>query len=269
MTFFQALFLGIIQGLTEFLPISSTAHLLLVQSLFRLPADDEMFAFLVLVQWGTVLALLVYFWREWWALAKAFVARPFSNPQNRLGWYILLGTLPALVAGALLRDVVSALFSQPLLEAGIRLWMAALLLEIAERFGRPQKTLEELSGRDALWIGLFQVFAVFPGASRSGATLSGGLLRGFDRPSAARFAFLLAMPVMVAAGALELLKLIAQPPSATFLPTLALGMAIAALSGWLAIRWLLRYVQGHSLWVFVVYCALMGSISLGMYFRVH
>lgn len=266
MTFFQALLLGIIQGLTEFLPISSTAHLLLAQSVFRLPAGDEMFAFLVLVQWGTVLALLVYFWREWWALAKAFVARPFSNLRNRLAWYVLLGTLPALVAGALLRDAVSALFSQPLLEAGIRLWMAALLLGIAELFSKPQKTLETLNGRDALWIGLFQVLAIFPGASRSGTTLSGGLLRGFDRPSAARFAFLLAMPVMVAAGGFELLGLVARPPFAAFFPTLALGMLTAALSGWLAIRWLLRYVQHHSLWIFTIYCALMGSISLGAYF---
>lgn len=267
MTFFQALFLGAIQGLTEFLPISSTAHLLLAQSLLRLPAGDEMFAFLVLVQWGTVLALLAYFWREWWMLAKAFFAFPFSNPQNRLAWYILLGTLPALVAGALLHDVVSALFSQPLLEAGIRLWMAALLLGIAELFGRSRKTLEALNGREALWIGLFQVFAVFPGASRSGSTLSGGLLCGLDRPSAARFAFLLAMPVMVAAGGRELLGLSGHPLPFAFFPSLGLGMLSAALSGWLAIRWLLRYVQNHSLWVFIVYCALVGSISLGVYFR--
>ncbi|MEJ5241332.1 MAG: undecaprenyl-diphosphate phosphatase [Anaerolineales bacterium] len=267
MTFFQALFFGLLQGLTEFLPISSTAHLLLAQNLFRLPADEVMFAFLVLVQWGTVLALLVYFWRDWWDLLRAFFARPFSTPQNRMVWYILIGTLPALLAGALLHDAVKMLFSQPLLEAGIRLWMTAILLTLAEVLGKRQRQLESLRAGDALWIGAFQVLAVFPGASRSGSTLSGGLLRGFDRPSATRFAFLLAFPVMVAAGVFELLGMIGQPLPSTFLPTLLTGMLTAALSGWLAIHWLLRYVQKHSLWTFVFYCAVIGSLAFGLYFR--
>ncbi len=267
MTFFHALLFGLIQGLTEFLPISSTAHLLLVQNFFGLPADASMFAFLVLVQWGTVLALLIYFWREWWELLRAFFARPFSNAQNRMAWYILIGTLPALLAGALLHDAVKGLFSQPLLEAGIRLWMTAILLGLAEGLSKRQRQLESLKAGDALWIGAFQVLAVFPGASRSGSTLSGGLLRGLDRPSATRFAFLLALPVMVAAGAFELLGLFDQPLSSDFLPALLTGMLTAAVSGWLAIRWLLRYVQKHSLWTFVFYCAVIGSLALGLYFR--
>lgn len=266
MSLLQAFFFGIVQGLTEFIPISSTAHLLLVQTLFRLPVSEAMFAFLVLVQWGTVLSLVLYFWPDWLALARAFLAPPLSTPQNRLAWYLLLGTVPALLAGALLKKAVDALFSQPLLWAGIRLWTAAFLLALAEILGKRQRSLDSLTAADALIIGLFQVLAIFPGASRSSTTLSGGLFRGLDRPAAARFAFLLALPVMVAAGAYELFGLFRAPLPAGYFPALLLGTAVSAVSGWLAIHWLLRYLQRHSLWGFAVYCAGLGSLSVVVFF---
>ncbi len=265
MNLFQAFFLGMVQGLTEFLPVSSTAHLLLTQHLFRLSSGPTMFAFLVLVQWGTLLGVLIYFREEWWELGHSLFRAPFWGAENRLTRYLLLATLPALAAGFFLHDAVTALFSQPLLEAGVRLWMAAILMSLAEIFGERKRGLESLRARDALWIGLFQVLSVFPGASRSGSTLSGGMLCGLDRPAAARFAFLLSMPVMLAAGAYELLGLWKQP-SWEFLPALGVGMLTAAISGWLAIRWLLRYLQTHSLWPFVLYCAVGGSLSFLLYF---
>lgn len=272
MSSFQAILLGIVQGLTEFIPVSSTAHLLISQRLLGLPASDAMFSFLVLVQWGTLVSLFIYYWRDFWAILLALFAavrakrgEPLSA-DAQLGLYILLATLPALAAGFLLKDAVEALFASPLLEAGIRLITAALILALAEWLGRRARSLESMTGLDALLIGLFQVIAIFPGASRSGVTISGGMLRGFKRAAAARFAFLMSAPVMLAAGAYELLKVVKMPGLMEFLPMLALGFAVAALTGWLAIRWLIGYLNRNSLWLFAAYCALVGAGCLVAYF---
>jgi len=266
MTIFQSLLLGIVQGLTEFVPVSSTAHLLVGQKMLGLPPSRAMFAFLVLVQLGTLLSLIVYFWKDLWAIARAFPAKPFSTPLNRLGWFIIIAAIPALLAGVVLKPLVESLFRAPLLEAAIRLGSAAVLLALAERFGRRTRRLETMTGVDALAVGLFQVLAVFPGASRSGSTISGGVLRGFDRPSAARFAFLLAVPVMLAAGAYEIWDILHMPGLKEFLPLLAVGFTAAAVFGWLAIRWLLRYLGRHSLSVFAVYCAVLAAALLVWHF---
>ncbi len=262
MTHFHAFILGIIQGLTEFIPVSSTAHLLIGQYLFNLPSGDLMFAFLVIIQLGTVLSLVVLFWEDLRGLVRAFFAPPFSSRENRLGWYIVLATLPALLFGYLLRNAVEALFQQPLQEAAIRLLVAALVLALAEYLGKRTRTLEEMTWHDALFIGLMQVFAVFPGASRSGVTIAGGMLRGFDRPSAARFAFLMAIPVMLAAGIYQTMDIIGIPGLPTFLPILGVGFATAAIVGYFAARWLLEYLSHDSLKVFALYCTAIGLLSL-------
>jgi undecaprenyl-diphosphatase len=262
MTPFEAFLLGLVQGLTEFIPISSTGHLLIAQQLLGIPASAATFAFLVLVQVGTLVSLTVYFWKDLLALVKAFFARPFSTPENRLAWFIIIAAIPALLAGFLLKGAVEALFKVPLLEAGIRLLTAAALMAAAEYFGRKSRALDSMTWLDALVVGLFQILAVFPGASRSGSTISGGLFRGLDRPSAARFAFLLAVPVMLAAGAFETLDVLKLPDLTSFLPTLAIGFVTAAVVGWFAIRWLLRYLSGHSLYVFAGYCAVVGALCL-------
>ena len=262
MTLFYSLLLGIIQGLTEFIPVSSTAHLLIAQYLLGLPADDFAFAFNVLVQLGTLLALIAYFWRDWLALIRAFFARPFSNPENGLAWYIIIATIPALIAGFLLKSAVEALFRTPLVEASIRLFSAAVLLALAEFFGKRLRHLDSMTWIDALIVGLFQILAVFPGASRSGATISGGMLRDLDRPAAARFAFLISAPVMLAAGGYESLSVLRMPGVGTFLPGLAVGFIAAAIVGWFSIKWLLGYLNRHSLYVFAVYCAILGMIVL-------
>lgn len=265
MTFLHAFLLGILQGLTEFIPVSSTAHLLIVQKLLGIPASDAMFSFLVLVQIGTILSLIVYFWKDLWEIAKAMFKNPFAKSPDalaRLGWYLLIATIPALIAGVLLKDAVEALFKTPLIEASIRLFAAAILMSLAEWLGKRTRKLENMTWLDALFIGMMQVIAIFPGASRSGTTISAGMFRGFDRPSAARFAFLMSVPVMLAAGAYESLDLIKMPNLGSFLPLLAVGFITAAVVGWLAIKWLLNYLNKNSLYLFAIYCALLGLLVL-------
>jgi undecaprenyl-diphosphatase len=270
MNFFHALLLGILQGLTEFIPVSSTAHLLLAQHFMGLdPTDPALFSFNVLVQLGTLLALIVFFWKDLLEIVVVTLKnlgglRNFKTlPQNaKMGWYIVIATLPALAAGYLLKDAVEALFKTPLLEASIRLFAAAILLTLAEALTRKTRKLESMTWLDALIVGLMQVIAVFPGASRSGTTISGGMFRGFDRPSAARFAFLMSVPVMLAAGGYEAFGLRKIAHLGSFLPLLTVGFITAAIVGWFAIKWLLNYLNKNSLYVFAGYCAVIGVLCV-------
>ena len=262
MTLIQSLLFGLIEGLTEFIPVSSTGHMLFLQRILGIPAGNAIFAYLVLIQLGPLVALLAYFWRDLRSLAGAFIAKPFATQENRLGWYIVIGTIPALVAGVLLKDVVQNLFQNPLSEAAIRFFSAAVLLLLAEWLGKRTRSLESMTWIDALLVGLFQVLAVFPGASRSGATISAGMLRQFNRPAATRFAFLLSAPVMLAAGLYESVAILRLGHLNALLVPLALGLVVASITGWLSIRWLLRYVSSHSLYAFAAYCGLFGALSL-------
>lgn len=263
MNIFYAFLLGIIQGLTEFIPVSSTAHLLIAEHFLGIPpADEALFIFNVLVQLGTTLALIIYFWKDLWALVKAFFARPFSTPENKLAWFIVIATIPALLAGVVLKSLVEALFKDALVEAAIRLLTAAALMALAEYFGKRVRELESMTWLDALVVGLFQVLAVFPGASRSGSTISGGMLRGFDRPAAARFAFLISAPVLLAAGAYESIGLRHMANLGSFLPLVAVGFITAGVIGWFSIKWLLGYLNRNSLYAFAAYCAVIGVLCL-------
>jgi undecaprenyl-diphosphatase len=274
MTILQSIILGIVQGLTEFIPVSSTAHLLIVEYLMKLNTPDlqtSVFIFDVLIQLGTLLALIVYFWKDLMEIIRAVLTalghrKPFGDPTARLGWYLLLATLPALIAGFLLKDLVAKLFSTPALEAAIRLLMTALLLVIAERVGKRNRQIESVDWKDALWIGVAQILSVFPGASRSGSTISGGMTRHLDRPSAARFAFLLAIPVMLAAGAYETFELLKNPQLLdSILPQIVVGFIVAAIVGFFAIRWLLKYLTRRPLYDFAIYCTALGIITLVSY----
>jgi undecaprenyl-diphosphatase len=262
MNFFHAFLLGFIQGLTEFIPVSSTAHLLIGQNLLGIPSSDAMFSFLVIVQLGTIVSLVVYFWKDLLRLVRAFFARPFSTLENKLGWYIIIATIPALLAGYLLKTAVETLFKTPLLEAAIRLLITAALLVLAEWFEKHSRGLEKMTWLDALLIGFAQVIAIFPGASRSGTTISAGMALGLERKSAARFAFLMSIPVMLAAGGYQLLDVIKMPNLSNFLVPLAVGFVIAAIVGWFAVKWLLGYLHRHSLFIFAAYCAIVGSTCL-------
>ena len=260
MTIFQSFLLGIVQGLTEFIPVSSTAHLLISQSILNIPASDAMFSFLVIVQLGTLVSLFAFYWQDLLSILKATLDFKTKTPERDLGIYIIVATIPALIVGYLLKDKVEELFKQPMLEASIRLFAAAILLTLAEGLTKKNRNLDSMTWFDALVVGLFQVIAVFPGASRSGSTISGGMFRGFDRPSAARFAFLMSVPVMLAAGGYEMLDVIRMPNLGGFLPLLAIGFVTAAVVGWFAIKWLIGYLSKHSLYVFAAYCAVVGTI---------
>ena len=267
MTIFHAFLLGIVQGLTEFIPVSSTAHLLIGQQLFGIPADDAMFSFLVIVQLGTLISLFAFYWKDLISIAKSTLDFRRSTSERNLGLYIIGATIPALLAGYFLKDAVEALFRQPMLQASIRLFTAAVLLTLAEWLTKKNRTLDAMTWLDALFIGVMQIIAVFPGASRSGTTISGGMFRGFERASAARFAFLMSVPVMLAAGGYEMLDVIRMPNLGEFLPLLVVGFVTAAIVGWFAIRWLIDYLSKRSLYVFAIYCAVVGLLILLFQFR--
>jgi undecaprenyl-diphosphatase len=202
------------------------------------------------------------YWKDLVAITIATLRVTRPTPERNLGFYIIIATIPALLAGYLLKDAVEALFKQPLLEAAIRLFSAAVLLTLAEWLTKKNRTLESMTWLDALFVGIMQIIAVFPGASRSGATISGGMFRGFDRSSAARFAFLISVPVLLAAGAYQMLDVLKLPNLSGFLLLLLVGFVTAAIVGWFAIRWLLNYLSKHSLYVFAAYCAIVGLICL-------
>ena len=259
MTLLHAFLLGIIQGLTEFIPVSSTAHLLIAQRWFGIPSGDEVFSFLVIVQMGTLVSLFAFYWKDLLAIARATLQFQRPTPERNLGIYIVIATIPALVVGYALNHMVEDLFDRPMLQAAIRLFTAAALLASAEWLSKRNRSLESMTWYDALFIGAMQVIAVFPGASRSGTTISGGMFLGFDRPSAARFAFLMSVPVMLAAGGYQILEVLQMPDIRNLLSLLAVGFVTAAIVGWFAIRWLIDYLSNRSLYVFAIYCAIVGT----------
>jgi len=267
MSLLQAIILGIIQGLTEFLPISSSAHLVLVPFFLGwVFPDDQAFAFDVLVQMGTLVAVIAYFWKDLLSIFTAFLRgifqrRPFDDHQSRMGWYIILATIPAGLLGILVKDAVEAAFNSPVATA-LFLFVTASILLISEKIGLKQRTLDRMNWKDALLIGFAQALSIFPGVSRSGSTIAGGLSRNFERKAAARFSFLMCIPVMVAAGFLACLDLFKIPNLSDFLPTVLVGMLAAAVVGYLSIHWLLSFLTRHSLRSFAIYCAGIATLTL-------
>jgi undecaprenyl-diphosphatase len=269
MTILQSILLGIIQGLTEFIPVSSSGHLVLVPYLlnWHIPAQDA-FIFDILVQVATLAAVFAYFWKDLVSMVAGFFkallqGKPFSSPEARQGWLILLATVPAGLFGLLIKDAVEQAFSSPQATALFLLVTAGLLL-IAERLGKRQRSLDTLTWVDALWIGIAQALAVFPGISRSGSTMTGGMLRGLERPSAARFSFLLSIPIMLAAGLLASLDLLSASKLGALLPAFIPGFIAAAITGYLAIGWLLEFLKKRPLLVFAAYCLALSLITLAV-----
>lgn len=268
MTVLQAIILGALQGLTEFIPISSSAHLVLVRWLFNWPRGPEAFAFDVLVQVGTLVAVFAYFWRDLWAIARGVLAglaarRPFATPEARLGWWVVVATVPAVVLGLLFKDFFEETFGDAVWTA-VQLVLNGLLLIAAERLTRRRQSrgLDTLNLADAAFIGLAQAAAILPGISRSGATISGALSRGLERRSAARFSFLMSVPVMLGAGLVAAVDLVDLPDFSAYLLPITIGFLVAAVVGYLSIRWLLGYLSRHSMEAFGVYCLLAGGLCL-------
>jgi len=273
MNIIQAILLGIVEGLTEYIPVSSTAHLLIAQRLIGVNDAKIIEPFTIIVQSGAIIALVIYFWKDLWEITLSTarnlprVTRFNALPRNaKMGWYLVLATIPAAIAGLLFNDKIDALFSQPLLHAAVRLSIAAVLMAAAEYFGKQTKELSAITWKESLAAGLFQVLAVFPGASRSGSTISGGMLMGLSRKAAAKFAMLMSAPIMLAATGYELLKLFKDGVNGDLLLPILIGVVVSGVVGWFSIKWLLKYVQGHSLYLFSLYCVLMAAVSLAFHF---
>ncbi len=271
MTLIQSIVLGIIQGLTEFLPVSSSGHLVIIPRLlgWQIPAQ-EAFVFDVLVQVATLLAVVAYFWQELLTIIKAFITglfrrKPFEDPFSRLGWYLILATIPAGLIGLTIKDLVEKAFNS-LAAAGFFLLLTAVLLLLAERLGRRDRKMDGLNWVDAIWIGLFQALAIFPEVPRSGSTMTGAMIRGLERPSSARFSFLMSIPIMLAAGLSASVDLFSIPHLASALPVFIPGFITAAIVGYIAIRWLIGYLTHHSLTIFSIYCALLGTVAIVFFF---
>lgn len=267
MTVFQAIILGIVQGLTEFLPISSSGHLVLIPHLlgWEIPAQDA-FIFNVLVQVATLIAVFAYFWTDVVSITRVTIQdlskkQPTAHPESQMAWLLALATIPAALIGLFFNSAFEQAFSSPQI-VSIFLLITAALLVTAERIGKRQRSLEKINWIDALWIGIFQVLALFPGISRSGATITGGMMRDLDRPSSARFSFLMSIPIMLAAGLFASLELFKTPHFAELLPTFAVGFVAAAVVGYLSIRWLIKFLSQKSLYVFAIYCTVFGLINL-------
>ncbi len=264
MDLFQALILGIVQGATEYIPVSSSAHLVLVPWLLGWP--DASFTFEVLVQWGTLVGVFVFFWSDIWVITKGVLqgllqGKPLATFEAKLGWLVAVATIPAVVLGLLFKDFFEEAFARPVFAGGL-LILTALLLVIAERYGSRWRELESLSWLDAIIVGFWQAAAILPGISRSGATISGAVLRGFNRPAAARFSFLMSIPALLGAGVVALNDLRETGLLTTELPAISVGFVAAAISGYVCIRWLLHYLQRHSLYIFAAYCAAFSILTI-------
>ncbi len=268
MTIIQALILGIIQGLTEYIPVSSTAHLILVPWLLGWNFNESTtFVFTILVQWGTLVGVVIYFWSDLWAIVRAVIdglikRRPFGTFDARLGWLIVVATIPAVIAGLLFKSTVEKIYSMYALIA-IILILGGVLMLAAERWGKRTRGLEKMTWLDSIIVGLWQVVALIPGASRSSATISGGMLRNFKREDAARFSFLMSIPALLGAGVIALKDLFEVPGLLSSLAgPLIVGFLAAAISGYLSIRWLLGYLKTQSLNAFVIYRFVFGGFCL-------
>jgi len=264
MNLFQALILGLVQGATEYIPVSSSAHLVLVPWLLGWP--DPSFTFEVLIQLGTLVGVFIYFWTDIWEIVKAVLQgliqrKPLATLEAKIGWLIVVATLPAVVLGFLFKDYFEAAYSAPVF-AGALLIFTAILLVIAEKFGSRERDITGLGWLDALIIGFWQAAAMLPGISRSGATISGAVLRGFDRYTAARFSFLMSIPALLGAGVLTLADLLGTGMLLEELPAIIVGFVAAAVAGYICIRWLLHYLQSHSLYLFAGYCAAVSVLTI-------
>jgi undecaprenyl-diphosphatase len=282
----EAIVLGIVQGLTEFLPVSSTAHLALVPWLVTTLGlanwPDPGLTFDVALHAGTLFAILLYFWRTWLQIIRAALGgkvvrfsevrddvrdlTPAEEQRERkLLWFMIAATIPAALAGALLEKHIETTFRAPALVASM-LIIVAVIMWVAERMSKFEKPLPQIGLGDAMTVGVLQAFAVIPGVSRSGITITGGLFRNFTREAAARFSFLLSTPIIGGAALFKLHHVMKHglPPGELAPGTAAFvaGIVASALVGYAVISWFIRYLQTKTLTVFIVYRILFGIAVL-------
>jgi undecaprenyl-diphosphatase len=262
MSSLEAIVLGLLQGLTEFLPISSSGHLRIVPAL--LGWEDPGAGFTAVIQLGTMAAVLIYFRADLARIASAWLRElrvPIrrASQEARLGWFIVLGTIPIAIFGFAFKHQIES-SARSLYLIGSALILFSFVMMAAERVSTKQRTLTEMNGRDGLFVGMAQALALIPGVSRSGATISAGLFRNFDRVAAARYSFLLSVPAVVLSGLFELRKVGEEgSPSVT---ATAIATVVAFASGYIAIAWLIRYLGTHTLGIFIVYRIALGALVL-------
>lgn len=274
MTSLQAFVIAILQGATELFPISSLGHAVVLPAVLDWGIDQrsaDFLPFLVLLHTGTAAALLLYFWRDWWALARGVVGSgtPDQVRQSRqLLGLIVVATIPAVILGYGLNKLFRELFASPLISAGF-LVLNGFMLLMGERLrseasGLNPKSLTAMNMSDAVYIGAWQCLALLPGLSRSGATIVAGLLRGFDHEVSARFSFLIALPIIVGATVLEVPHLLRDGVSAGVLQTATLAAGVAGVTAWLATALLMRHFRNHDAWAlkpFAIYCIVAGAAA--------
>ena len=263
MNLLEAIILGIIQGATEFLPVSSSGHSILLPAVFGL--GQPTLGMSVVAHMGTLLAVVVYFYRDLWqiiitALKSIQERQLMAYPESRLAWYIVIGSIPAAAAGLLLEDWLANIFTHPRW-AAVFLIGTAVILIIGEKLLSGHKQLADMTWLDALIIGLFQALALLPGISRSGSTIMAGLTRGLNRELAARYSFLMSIPVIFGAGLIELTKLLSGEIVVEF-SLLAATFLTSAVVGYLCIRFLMAWLRQRNLYPFAIYCATFGLLFL-------
>lgn len=262
MNWFEAAFLGLIQGLTEFLPISSSAHLRIVGE-FLPNAADPGAAFTAITQLGTETAVVLFFWRDIvriiGAWCKAIVGKlPHSDPDARMGWLIIIGSLPIGILGLLFQDQIETTFRSLWIVATM-LVVFGIFLAIADHYAKQQRELGDLTVKHGIYFGLAQALALIPGVSRSGGTITGGLLMGYTREAAARYSFLLAIPAVFASGLYQAVKSFGEPAVYSGGQTV-LATVVAFAVGFVIVGWFLKFVSSHSYSVFVWYRIALGLV---------
>ncbi|UCG23623.1 MAG: undecaprenyl-diphosphatase UppP [Chloroflexota bacterium] len=264
MTYIEAIILGIVQGATEFLPISSSGHLILIPNIFDL--DEPNLNAIAIAHQGTLLAVLVYFRHDLWRIVKAVFAglrarRPLSETDSRLGWYIAAGSIPAVFVGLFFADAIDRVLAKPE-TAAAALIVTGIILIIGEQLVTGIKGLAQMGWADALIIGFAQAAALIPGISRSGITITAGLGRGLNRETAARYSFLLGVPAIAGAGLLAAVELAQSPTASEQAPQLLVTFLTAAIVGYACIHFLLTWLRERSLYLFAAYCIVFGVLYL-------
>lgn len=261
----EAIFLGIVQGLTEFLPVSSSGHLLLSQYFLGMDQDRFGLSFDAAIHTGTVLAVVSFFWRDLLRMARAFLASlpdpDFQDQDQRMAYLILVATVPAGIVGLLFENFFETAVRNPWIVV-TNLVLVGVLFIVGEAFGRQSRTSDKLSFREAVGIGLAQATALVPGISRSGATITLGLFLGLRRDEAARFSFLMSVPITTAAALLSLTELVGRGMDAHAALLFFVGSVSSGVVGYLAIRFLLAYLAGHSLRVFAYYRFALAAVVI-------
>jgi undecaprenyl-diphosphatase len=270
----EAIVLGIIQGLTEFLPISSTGHLTLAGKFMGLISDknpEHWTSFIAVIQLGTMVSILVYFWKDLWNIFIEFLQNNFQRrikyseqPLNsKLGWMIIAGTIPIVIIGLLFKDDIEGAFTKNLFVIAISLIVLAIILAVAEKTAKFKKDLKDLTFMDSILIGLAQAVALIPGSSRSGTTITGGLFLGLKRDVAARFSFLLSVPAVLASGLLQLKESLAYI-NYDMAVSIIVATIISGISGYLAIDFLLKFLKKNTTFVFIFYRIALGVLILSL-----